>query len=113
MNTSPSQMTTLTAVLEKLRLKRQDNEFTMTEEGFSAGNNKYYTEDELIIIKTFRFEGDSDPADSTILYLIEAKDGLIGYSVDAYGAYTNHGEKYDEFIRKLKVEDRDEQVIFN
>lgn len=111
--TPSAPMTTLVSVLEKLRKKNQDIEFTMTEEGFSAGKNKFYNPEQLTIIKTYRFEGDSDPADSTILYLIEAKDGLIGYSIDAYGAYSNHEPSYDDFIKKIKVEDRDEQILFN
>ena len=111
--TTQREMTTLSSVLEKLRLKKQDNEFLMTEEGFTPGNNKYYEPEDLTIIKTYRFEGDSDPSDSAILYVIEAKDGMRGYSLDAYGAYTNHGDKYNEFIKKLNVEDRDEQIIFN
>ena len=45
--------------------------------------------------------------------MIESTDGLIGYSIDAYGAYSNHDDDgYDDFIRKIKVEDRDEQQIF-
>lgn len=110
---SGTTMTTLVSVLEKLRKRNQDIEFTMTEEGFTAGKSKFYNPEELIIIKTYRFEGDSDPADSTILYLIEAQDGLIGYSIDSYGAYSNHEPSYDEFIKKIKVEDRDEQILFN
>lgn len=106
-------MTTLTSVLEMLRLRKQDNELTMTEAGFTSPAGKVYKEDELTIIKTYRFEGDSDPSDSSILYLIEANDGLIGYSIDAYGAYSNHDDvKYDEFIRKVNVSERDEQEIF-
>ena len=106
-------MTTSSTVLEKLRQKRQDNEFTMTTEGFTAGKGKFYQPEELKIIKTFRFEGDSNPDDSSIIYVIEASDGLIGYSMDAYGMYTNHEAEYDDFIRKIPVEDRDEQLIFN
>ncbi|MEI9910392.1 MAG: hypothetical protein WDO71_12435 [Bacteroidota bacterium] len=113
MQTTPTQMTTLSTVLEKLRVKRLDNEFTMTDEGFTASNNKHYSPSDLTIIKTYRFEGESNPSDSSILYLIEANDGLIGYSMDAYGVYSNHDEKYDEFIRKIKLEDRDEQILFN
>ena len=110
----PNEMTSLTAVLEKLRLKKMDNEFRWSNEGFSAGKGKFYQPEELTIIKTFRFEGDSDPSDSSILYLIEAKDGLIGYSLDAYGAYSNHEDEegYDNFIRQVKVENRDDQLIF-
>jgi hypothetical protein len=112
MQTKPSVMTTLTAVLEQLRIKKQDNEFKMTDEGFTAGKGKNYDPEDLKIIKTYRFEGESDPSDSSILYLIEASDGLIGYSLDSYGAYSDHDNKYDEFIHKIKVEDRDEQLLF-
>lgn len=106
-------MTTLTSVLERLRVKKHDNEFRMTPQGFTPGNNKYYNPEDLKIIRTYRFEGESDPGDNTIVYLIEAKDGLIGYSMDAYGAYSDHGDDgYDDFIRKIPVEERDEQQIF-
>ncbi len=109
----PAEMTTLSQVIEKLRLKRQDNEFLPTQEGFSIGNGKFYQPRDLKIIKTYRFEGESDPADSSILYLIESNDGTIGYSVDSYGAFSNHDDmNYDDFIRKVPVEERDEQQIF-
>lgn len=106
-------MTTLSSVLEKLRIKKHDNEFRMTEEGFTPGNDKYYNPEDLKVIRTYRFEGDSDPSDAAIIYLIEANDGLIGYSMDAYGVYSNHSDDgYDDFIRKIQVEERDEQQIF-
>jgi hypothetical protein len=106
-------MTTLTSVLEKLRVKKQDNEFTISPEGFVAPSGKVYQPQDLQIIRTYRFEGESDPSDSVILYLIEANDKMIGYSMDAYGAYSNHEDDgYDDFIRKIPVEERDEQVIF-
>ena len=108
------EMTTVTSVLEKLRMKKMDNEFRLVDGKFQAGRGKDYSADELTIIKTFRFEGESDPSDSSIIYIIEANDGLIGYSMDAYGVYSNHDEEegYDNFIRKIKVENRDEQLIF-
>ncbi len=108
-----TQMTTLSTVLEKLRLKKQDNEFKLTEDGcFTAGKGKSYKADELLIIKTYRFEGESSPSENAVLYVIQAKDGLIGYSMDAYGVYSNNEASYDDFIRKISVEDRDEQKIF-
>lgn len=109
-----TQMSTLSQVMEKLRLKRQDNEYKISPEGcFTGTNGKSYQPEDLKIIKTFRFESDSDPSDSSILYIIEGKDGLIGYSLDAYGAYSNHDDDgYDDFIRKISVQDRDEQQIF-
>lgn len=106
-------MNTVSSILEKLRIKKFDNEFKITPEGFTAGNNKFYSPQDLKIIRTYRFEGESDPGDSSIIYLIEANDGLIGYSMDAYGVYSDHDDDgYDDFIRKIPVDERDEQQIF-
>src|SRR6187455_2424307 len=114
MQTQPAEMTTVTTVLEKLRQRHWDNEFHMTEKGFTPGNDKYYKPEDLSIIKTYRFEGASDPGDSNIIYLFQTNDGLIGYTMDAYGAYSDHeGLEYDDFIKKIPVEERDEQEIFS
>ncbi len=108
------EMTTLSEVLEKLRRKKIDSEFRLENGQFTAGKGKNYTPEELTNVKTFRFEGDSDPSDSSILYIIEAADGLTGYSLDAYGVYSNHDEEegYDNFIRQIKVNERDHQLNF-
>lgn len=113
MKTKTDEMTSLLQVLEKLRIRKEDHELKFENGAFTTGNGKFYQPDDLTIIKTYRFEGESNPSDSSILYLIEANDGLRGYSLDAYGAYTNHDEKYDAFMQKIKVEDRDEQILFN
>jgi len=106
-------MTTLSQVIEKLRMKRQDNEFLLTPQGFSVGSGKFYQPEELKIVKTYRFEGESDPGDSSILYVLEATDGLLGYSIDAYGAFSNRDDvNYDAFILRIPVEERDEQLLF-
>jgi hypothetical protein len=107
-----SVMSTLSSVLERLRKQRYDNEFRMEDEYFTTTNGNKYSPEDLTIIKTYRFEGDSDPADSSILYLIEAKDGLIGYAIDIYGAESDHDAAYDDFIRQIKMEGRDDQLIF-
>src|SRR5215831_16492729 len=106
-----TQMTTLSSILERLRIKKIDNEFRWTPEGFTAGKGKIYQPEDLTIIKTYRFEGESNPSDMEILYIIEANDGLIGYSIDAYGIYSNHEneEGYDNFIRQIPIANREEQ----
>lgn len=112
METTPSEMTTLSGVLEKLRIKKQDNEFRYSPEGFrSSSNNRVYQPEDLTIIKTYRFESDSNPSDSCILYLIEAKDGLIGYNMDSYGTYTNNEQEYNEFLKRIKVSGHHEQLF--
>ena len=114
MISQPNDLTTLSSVLEKLRIRKQDTEFKFdTKQKAFASGSKSYRPDELVIIKTYRFEGASDPGDSSILYLIEANDGTVGYSMDAYGVYSNNeGEGYDDFIRKIPVQERTEQQIF-
>ncbi len=113
MSITSGEMTTLSSVLEKLRIKKRDSEFRMLPGGFGIGNGKFYVPEDLKIIKTYRFEGDSDPSDSSVLYVIEAKDGLIGYSIDAYGVYSNHGDDgYDDFIRQIPTHEIDEHLIF-
>lgn len=116
-NISPGnndEMATLSEVLEKLRLKKMDNEFRWENGFFTAGKQKNYTPEELVILKTFRFEGQSDPSDSSILYIMKANDGLLGYSLNAYGIYSDHDgeEGYDNFIRKVHVEGHEDQLLF-
>lgn len=57
---------------------------------------------EFEIVEHYRFEADTNPSDSSVLYAIQSKDGQRkGVLVDAYGAY---GEALsDNMIRKLKV----------
>jgi hypothetical protein len=108
------QMTTLTAVMETLRQKGFDAEWRWVKEGFTAGKEKIYQPNELEIIKVYRFEGASDPGDSSILYLIEANDGLIGYSLGSYGVYSDHDNEvgYDNFIRLIPERGHSQQLLF-
>ncbi|MFP5041057.1 hypothetical protein [Parasediminibacterium sp. JCM 36343] len=109
-----NEMTTLSTVMEKLRCDKMDNEFRWGPDGFHANKGKNYAPEDLKIIKTYRFEGDSDPSESSILYLIEANDGLVGYSLDAYGLYSNHEDEegYDNFIRLIPQTNHEGQLLF-
>jgi len=112
---TPHLMSTLTSVMEKLRQKGFDNEFRWTEAGFTAGKGRVYQPADLEIIKVFRFEENTDPGDMCVLYLIRAKEsGLTGYSLDAYGTYSNHEneEGYDNFIRMIPEKGHEEQLLF-
>lgn len=108
----PHEMTTVAQVLEKLRIKKMDNEFRYTDEGFTTGTGKFYQPEDLEIIKVFRFEGVTDPSDMSVVYILEAKDGLQGYSLDAYGVYSEHEEGYDNFIRQVPVKGHEQQLLF-
>ena len=107
----PHEMTTLTDVLNELKQKQMDHEFRWNRKGFAA-NNKTYGAGELLILKTYRFEGITDPSDMSILYLIRGNDGLTGYSLSAYGVYNDQEEGYDNFMRQIPEKGHAGQLLF-
>jgi hypothetical protein len=81
--TNRGEMDTLSAVLKDLKIKGQDHEFLINKDGKVTSKGKLYKPQEISIIKTYRFEGESDPSEEAIVYLVQANDGSIGYSMDA------------------------------
>lgn len=108
------EMTTLSEVMEILRSTKCDNEFHMTSKGFTVNEQKFYKPADLRILKVYRFEGPSDPADMAILYLIKAEDGLVGFNLAPYGLYGNDEEVlgYNNFLRQVEVADHGDQLLF-
>ena len=73
----------------------------VTKDGlYSTERDKTYAPNEITIIDFFRFEGQSDPADNAILYVIETEDGCKGMLIDSYGAYSD--EHINKFIRDVE-----------
>src|ERR1700749_2395350 len=71
----------------------------VTKQGlYVESKDKTYSPAEVKIIDFYRFEGQSDPADNSIMYVIETTDGAKGTLTDAYGAYA------DETINKFMGE---------
>lgn len=112
MSTSAS-MTPLSLVMNRLTEKGYGNEFKIGRDGaYLDGKSKRYDSDELTIVKTYRFEGDSDPADMAVLYAIEGNDGQHGMILNAYGTYSDQDQEfYDRFILDVKVDEREDLVI--
>jgi hypothetical protein len=111
----PNEMNTVSQILEKLRQKGLDNEFKMTDHGKmkGPGDNQIYKPEDLTIIKTYRFEGITDPGDESVIYILEDKEGKIGYIMDAYGVYSDqNGSDFDDFLKKIPTADRDMQELF-
>ncbi len=44
--------------------------------------------EEFQVDEVYRFEGDSNPDDSAVLYAISSSTGIKGTLIDAYGAYS-------------------------
>lgn len=57
--------------------------------------------DDFEIVEFYRFEGATNPDDSSILYAIEGKNGVKGVLINAYGAYA--GTVSAALVAKLHV----------
>ena len=80
-------MNTLADCVNKLVADGYTGNFKVDEKGLLADNGKHYKHSQVHIKNFFRFEGASDPGDSSILYAIELEDGTKGTLTDAYGSY--------------------------
>ena len=79
-------MTTMVSCLARLQVDGFIVQFKAVPHGLlSLSSQKTFTPDQVKIAHYFRFEGESDPSDSAILYAIEAWDGEKGTLVDGYG----------------------------
>lgn len=108
----PKPMLTLSQVMSRLASEKDiSQEFRMNEQGKMKlqGHAHHYEPNELKIIRTYRFEGDSNPDDNAALYVIEDLSGRKGILIEAYGAESNYpGDTFDKFLREIPVDERDE-----
>ncbi len=89
-NDKTTKMNTLTDCVNKVVLDGYTDSFKVTKQGLQSGaKNTLYTPEQVKVINFYRFEGESDPADNSILYVIETHDGLKGSLIDAYGPYAD------------------------
>lgn len=85
-----SWMKTLSSCVNKMKADGYKEDLQVTKKGLTTfSETKYYRPEDVSIVNFYRFEGTSDPGDNSILYVIEADDGLKGTLVDSYGAYSD------------------------
>lgn len=94
-------MKSLSLLLNKMVLDGYDDDFKIADAGLrSLKTDKTYKPEEINIVNFFRFEGQSDPNDNTIMYVIETSDGQKGTIVDAYGPYAD--KKLSDFMQQVE-----------
>lgn len=106
MSTS-KEMTTYSQVLNKLPEKGYGRELNITRAGakFEEGS-ELLQPGQLKIVKTYRFEGESDPSDMAVIYLLHSDSGEKGYILNAYGTYSDEDNQfYNEFIKRVPVDE--------
>ncbi len=94
-------MKSLSSCLNKMVLDGYADDFKISDKGLrSLKTEKVYNPEDINVVNFFRFEGQSDPNDNTIMYVIETNDGLKGTLVDAYGPYADR--KLSEFMQQVE-----------
>lgn len=86
------QMKTLSGCMKKLHADGFTANFMVNDDTLKLkviDGEREYGPEEVRITNFYRFEGESDPADTSILYAIETNDGVKGTLSDAYGVYAD------------------------
>ncbi len=83
---TPAYLNTLVDCHKKMRDEGYKEDYTVINDKLhSLTTHKDYTAEEVKIVNFYRFEGQTDPADDSIMYVIETRDGSKGTLVDGYG----------------------------
>jgi len=94
-------MKSLTTCLNRIVDKGYTEDFKITDKGLEALQHHHqYKPEQVQVVNFYRFEGESDPDDNAILYVIETDDGTKGTLIDAYGVYND--DRVAQFIDKVK-----------
>ncbi len=98
---STHNLKTLVETLNDLRKQGYKSDFFVegTKLRSSVSGNFYKAED-VNISASYRFEGESNPADSSILYVMETNTGEKGTLVNTYGA--KFDEQIDAFVKQIE-----------
>lgn len=102
---------TLSEVLNILAKRGITKEIRMNEQKqIVLGNDeKIYDTEDLCIVRSYRFEGESNPDDNAVLYLLEDKEGELATILDSYGAESNYtGKEFDNFLRNVATQEKEE-----
>ncbi len=86
-----SNMTTLSQVLNILKDEGYTTDFNLRENCLIChGNSLELHPEDFVVDRHYRFEGDTDPGDSAIVYAISSeKHGVKGVMVNGYGLYSD------------------------
>ena len=84
--TQKTEMKPMVTILGDLNNAGYKTQFKATVIGLlSLSSMNMFKANEIKVKHFYRFEGESDPSDSSIVYAIETKDGEKGTLIDGYG----------------------------
>lgn len=96
------ELTSLVSVLAQVKKEGYKLDFRVTEEGMlsTMDSKQNFRPDEVKIVNFYRFEGESNPDDMSILYVVETTSGAKGTISDAYGLYSD--ETIENFMKQVQ-----------
>jgi hypothetical protein len=101
MTEDKNEMSPMVSVLNDLTKAGYTTQFKATEKGIcSMTTQKSFKPKQIEVKHFYRFEGESDPNDSSIIYAIETKTGEKGTLVDSYGMYSD--PLVSKFIKEVE-----------
>jgi hypothetical protein len=97
--------TTMTEAVDGLNSRGFTSNFEFIDDKLQAmESDRRFAADELTIVEHYRFEGITNPADESIVFAIESRDGTRGVLVDAYGVYAN--PELTTFLKGVEIRER-------
>ena len=96
------ELTSLVTVLNKVHKDGYKTDFKVTEDGrlSTMDDKESFTAEQVRIIDFYRFEGETNPEDMSILYVVETTSGLKGSITNSYGPYADEG--IDTFMKQVE-----------
>ena len=91
---------TVTEALKELHRQGFTIDFNLKENLLAFVTGKFKSGD-FEIVDAYRYEGDTDPADESVVYAIESKNGIKGVLVTAYGSASD--KETTELLKNLKT----------
>lgn len=94
---------TLSEAIQDLNTRGYSNDFNLHPEWIEcAPMSLKFKPTEFHVDEIYRFEGITNPDDSSILFAIQSSNGVKGVLVDAYGAYSDSLSQ--EMVQALKID---------
>ncbi|MEX2380107.1 MAG: phosphoribosylpyrophosphate synthetase [Vicingaceae bacterium] len=93
---------TLSQAMNSLKERGFSEEVEVIDESHIRIGEQKYSDQEVEIVEFHRFEGMSNPADMSVVYALNSKDGKKGLLADAYGA--DASEKVTKFLENVSME---------
>jgi peptidoglycan hydrolase-like protein with peptidoglycan-binding domain len=94
---------TLSEAISDLKKRGFDRDFNLRETFIECTTSgQQFSPEEFEIVETYRFEGETNPSDESVIYAIQSKDGVKGTLVNAFGPYADGNS--DKLIAKLRFQ---------